>query len=660
MYIYKNEQQLGPFSREEISEKLQLNEFNQEDLCWKEGWEEWRPLSIEFATKTPPPPPKKQIKPNKKRLVFGMLVGLFVIVAAGALIKLLEKKKVSTDRVLQSKNVAGKDLKEKLPNHGTKINEAPLNWEQTVKKINADIDKNDPKAMAIMSYWMAVGLQKVDIPKAIELANKSIQLGCPLGSFSLACIKNIKSKNRDDFKLAYPKIYEMADNGDPFAQYVIGCYYEFALGDVQRNDNVAGDWLNKAIDQNQLEAIDLGGLILARRFGRPQDAINLYLTAARRGFPHTMWIFSKAWCVGQGFIIPQVESTVWLERAAEANYGPAIYNYAKENYENKDKMRELLNKSADLNHSKALEEVGYNLLSKDSPSKDEEKGYSFIEKSVECETFNTTYLGADDTDSVKAQKENIEKHKKEIEEQRNQRLADAKKEEDKKSFIEYIGTKYGKGQDNSYQIVTPKLLSITPRKRAIDPSEINDKQVILDPLFGSVQRYWPDKDNLYFKVSYDSYTQGDPIVSHYKATVSVGGKLASTNEIAREDYGFYTSDNKSSVTLSEDQVSSFDSVYPVFKKWEKNFIDANEQTPTTKMIERPFVFIWNGSEAQLAIVSQTNLGDMLGEKMNAVFVDQIKYCLDQLPAIQSILKKAQSNMRGNIESSGSRIEQLTR
>ena len=41
IYIYKNDQQLGPFDDAQISEALTSGEFSLEDLAWKEGLTEW-------------------------------------------------------------------------------------------------------------------------------------------------------------------------------------------------------------------------------------------------------------------------------------------------------------------------------------------------------------------------------------------------------------------------------------------------------------------------------------------------------------------------------------------------------------------------------------------------------------------------------------------
>ena len=57
-YIYKDDQQQGPYDDEYIEMCLNKGKLSYDDHCWKEGWEEWKPLSAAFTRPTPPPPPK--------------------------------------------------------------------------------------------------------------------------------------------------------------------------------------------------------------------------------------------------------------------------------------------------------------------------------------------------------------------------------------------------------------------------------------------------------------------------------------------------------------------------------------------------------------------------------------------------------------------------
>lgn len=59
-YVLNGEQQIGPFSVEEIGKKLAAGEFSGEQLAWHEGLPEWLPLNQiwrQASTSTPPPLP---------------------------------------------------------------------------------------------------------------------------------------------------------------------------------------------------------------------------------------------------------------------------------------------------------------------------------------------------------------------------------------------------------------------------------------------------------------------------------------------------------------------------------------------------------------------------------------------------------------------------
>lgn len=57
-YIYKDDQQQGPYDDEYIEMCLNKGKLSYDDHCWKEGWEEWKPLAAAFTRPIPPPPTK--------------------------------------------------------------------------------------------------------------------------------------------------------------------------------------------------------------------------------------------------------------------------------------------------------------------------------------------------------------------------------------------------------------------------------------------------------------------------------------------------------------------------------------------------------------------------------------------------------------------------
>jgi len=58
-YIYKNDQQLGPYEDEEIMRRLNSGQFSINDFCWKSGWSDWKKLKEVYELRTVPPPPPK-------------------------------------------------------------------------------------------------------------------------------------------------------------------------------------------------------------------------------------------------------------------------------------------------------------------------------------------------------------------------------------------------------------------------------------------------------------------------------------------------------------------------------------------------------------------------------------------------------------------------
>ena len=61
-FIYKNEQQLGPFDDAIILTSLGNGTFEYSDLCWRDGWTNWHPLDTIY----PKPQSRVQAKAEKQ------------------------------------------------------------------------------------------------------------------------------------------------------------------------------------------------------------------------------------------------------------------------------------------------------------------------------------------------------------------------------------------------------------------------------------------------------------------------------------------------------------------------------------------------------------------------------------------------------------------
>jgi hypothetical protein len=58
--VFKDGQQYGPYDLGDLIDYLGQGSFLHSDLCWQEGWEDWRPLSSVVpppSLSSPPPPP---------------------------------------------------------------------------------------------------------------------------------------------------------------------------------------------------------------------------------------------------------------------------------------------------------------------------------------------------------------------------------------------------------------------------------------------------------------------------------------------------------------------------------------------------------------------------------------------------------------------------
>jgi hypothetical protein len=63
IFVNKDGQQYGPYELNDLSGYVAQGSFATTDLCWQEGWEEWKPLST-LVSSTPPVVPPPTSAPN--------------------------------------------------------------------------------------------------------------------------------------------------------------------------------------------------------------------------------------------------------------------------------------------------------------------------------------------------------------------------------------------------------------------------------------------------------------------------------------------------------------------------------------------------------------------------------------------------------------------
>ena len=111
-YISREGQQFGPYTEDDLLYGLQNGNFSYSDMCWREGMQNWQPLSVVYQQQTTEryqpqyPLPAQQsinhqptaIKPKKRRsslapvlpiafvfIVFYFCLGIFVVQPIGAI-----------------------------------------------------------------------------------------------------------------------------------------------------------------------------------------------------------------------------------------------------------------------------------------------------------------------------------------------------------------------------------------------------------------------------------------------------------------------------------------------------------------------------------------------------------------------------------------------
>lgn len=67
IYIYKNEQQQGPFEDNEIHDGLATGRFSLEDFAFKEGCSDWVALRTIYSPSKPPVLDPKNVQPATKK-----------------------------------------------------------------------------------------------------------------------------------------------------------------------------------------------------------------------------------------------------------------------------------------------------------------------------------------------------------------------------------------------------------------------------------------------------------------------------------------------------------------------------------------------------------------------------------------------------------------
>jgi TPR repeat protein len=566
-------------------------------------------------------------------------------------------------------------------------------WSKLVKMTDIQCEQNDPRAMGIMSCWIRLGLVKYDLEKSTHLAIKSAEMGNPFGMYALARIYHVKDPQRavELYDKAFNGLNTLADSGDIQAKFYLSCYYMQGFGTKNKNRNLGIDLRNAANIANNYEAADAIALdCVARNQGDDQEiALDNFIRAAKKGLPSAQYHIAKYGGIkGQkeGLNIPLDQIYYWLNKSIEQGYAPAqcmmgemllsSEGIKQNKKENTAKGLIFLEKAAEQENAQALFRLAEYYANGDLVEKDIEKAkqlFTRVEKTNELPFC----IQASQALSTFKENEIAEKNKEaEIKEEKN------KQNKKINDFLEKLASSYGSGKDNCYQVVIPQLIGHVSGKTLKDAYSIDDKIINHNLIYGKIQRLWTNKNNLFMDFSYDNYNYDindknlNSLKTSYTISIEKGGEFFKLDDDSnllkigyrkiQPDVQEYDPDKKKEedpyeiISLSQKQIAVLCRVYPTFTKWAANFRSAGESNQTLKGIERPFVFIWTGNSAKIGIISESNVGDRIEQAYSEGFLEDVMYCISQIPELQNMLFTAQKSMINSQSSAKSRVEELTR
>jgi len=181
---------------------------------------------------------------------------------------------------------------------------------------------NNTRSFYILSRIYADGCGDIekDVDKAIQFRQKGYEAGDVLCAVQFGLFHNSDKEMKQRIIFEYkPKLINMAENGDVFAQYELGiCYINET--DEPINYNKALEYLCKAANQGFWRAYDS----IARRYALgqgvekdPSIAVEWFLKGANIGYYKSMFELGMCYKKGIGVVKDPEKAVQWLKKASE-------------------------------------------------------------------------------------------------------------------------------------------------------------------------------------------------------------------------------------------------------------------------------------------------------------------------------------------------------
>lgn len=250
---------------------------------------------------------------------------------------------------------------------------------------------NIAKAMYFLGEYYHVGKGEVAVDKKISDSWRILgkEKGDILSTLKNAYLSNVSPEQKDSIiKETLPKLLELAENGDVFAQYELSSLYKEGNG-VEQSDTKYLYWANKAIEQ--------GDAVLANRVGLYYDGLNDYVNAnkyfIKASSLGSSWGSSNyAYNILKGLGVQQSNSAAieWYQKSAELGNSDSMNRIGLFYWNGEGVSQDLkiannwFKKAAEIGFNYGMSNLGYSYKNGYGCSQDDYKSYEWYKKAAKC------------------------------------------------------------------------------------------------------------------------------------------------------------------------------------------------------------------------------------------------------------------------------------
>lgn len=134
--------------------------------------------------------------------------------------------------------------------------------------------------------------------------------------------------NAGDYDAAYIEFKPLAEQGDPYAQYMLGLMHMHGKG-AQRNSPLALMWLGKSADQGFADSLFNLGVMYTQAVGVAKDhakGVEFLKKAGERGSAEAQMNLGIIYDSGENLPQDFAQAAFWYQKAAEKGVVPAQFN----------------------------------------------------------------------------------------------------------------------------------------------------------------------------------------------------------------------------------------------------------------------------------------------------------------------------------------------